>query len=148
MAFNEEIISSFSERMISLGRLKDRSNDIWWNLILLYPPFITFSFNVVKIIIDFYFSSVWLNLNGQLPHCCESLVWCILCYKLDGVGPVDNRLFTNKLHHLVWRRKIHTTCDTWHVTWNMWHGTCIMWYVTCGIWHVEGGEHSLKISAS
>ena len=40
-------------------------------------------------------------------------------WKLDGVGPVDNRPFTNKLHHLVRkkeRKKMwHVTCDTWHV---------------------------------
>ena len=57
--------------------------------------------------------------------------------KLDGVGPVDNRPSTDKLHHSV-RKK--TTCDTWHVTRDTWH-------VTCDTWHVWGGEHSLKISA-
>ena len=41
------------------------------------------------------------------------------CIKnLDGVGPVDNRPFTNKLHHFVkkFKRKendiLHVTCDT------------------------------------
>ena len=30
--------------------------------------------------------------------------------KLDGVGPVDNRPSTDKLHHFVRRKKV--TCDT------------------------------------
>ena len=50
--------------------------------------------------------------------------------KLDGVGPVDNRPSTDKLHHLSERRKKkeknymwHVTCDTWHVTRDMSHVT-------------------------
>ena len=40
--------------------------------------------------------------------------------KLDGVGPVDNRPSTDKLHHFV-RKKIkkYVTCDTRHVTCDM-----------------------------
>ena len=34
--------------------------------------------------------------------------------KLDGVGPVDNRPSTNKLHHFV--RKLHVTHDMRHMT--------------------------------
>ena len=30
-------------------------------------------------------------------------------YKLDGVGPVDNRLYTDKLHHFVYFKKIIKT---------------------------------------
>ena len=38
-------------------------------------------------------------------------------YKLDGVGPVDNRPSTDKLHHFVKKnKKINVTCDTLHVT--------------------------------
>ena len=33
----------------------------------------------------------------------------VLSWKLDGVGPVDNRPSTNKLHHFVRKKK---TCDT------------------------------------
>ena len=45
--------------------------------------------------------------------------------KLDGVGPVDNRPSTNKLHHFVQKKKkIYikkiVTCDTWHVTRDTW----------------------------
>ena len=83
-------------------------------------------------------------------------------YKLDGVGPVDNRPSTDKLHHFVQKRRRkkrekkwhftcdmwHVTCDMWHVTCDMWHVTCDMWHVTCDTWHVWGNEHSLKISAS
>ena len=32
--------------------------------------------------------------------------------KLDGVGPVDNRPSTDKLHHFVKKTKKHVTCDT------------------------------------
>ena len=65
--------------------------------------------------------------------------------KPDGVGPVDNRPSTDKLHLFVPKKKWHMTCDTWHV-----HVTCDMWHVTRDMWHVTrlgGGEHSLKISA-
>ena len=35
--------------------------------------------------------------------------------KLDGVGPVDNRPFNNKLHPFVRKKKLwHVTCDTWN----------------------------------
>ena len=35
-------------------------------------------------------------------------------YKLDGVGPVDNRPSTDKLHHIIRKKKnyiLHVTCD-------------------------------------
>ena len=53
-------------------------------------------------------------------------------YKLDGVGPVDNRPSTDKLHHFIWRKKIklHVTCDMWQVTHDTWHVTCDTWHVT------------------
>ena len=44
--------------------------------------------------------------------------------KLDGVGPVDNRLSTDKLHQFVCifvRDTQHVTHDTWQVTHDM-HG--------------------------
>ena len=40
--------------------------------------------------------------------------------KLDGVGPVDNRPSTEKLHHFVQKKM---TYDIWHVTRDMWHVT-------------------------
>ena len=55
----------------------------------------------------------------------ESLTFCLVTpsiKKLDGVGPVDNRPSTNKLHHLK-KKKIHVTLDMWHVTRDMWHVT-------------------------
>ena len=56
-------------------------------------------------------------------------------FKLDGVGPVDNRQSTDKLHQVFEKKKREkiVTCDTWHVT--------------CDMWHVGGDEYSLKISA-
>ena len=59
--------------------------------------------------------------------------------KLDGVGPVDNRPSTDKLHHFAQKKKRkkkkkknmwHVTRDTWHVTHNTWHVTCDTWHVT------------------
>ena len=96
--------------------------------------------------------------------------------KIEGVGPIDRRTSTDKLHHFNQKKKKktfdtwHVTCDTWHGTCDMWHShvTCDMisfttlsmtfdmWHVTCDMWHVTltcdmlhvlGGEHSLKISA-
>ena len=52
--------------------------------------------------------------------------------KLDGVGPVDNRPSTNKLHHFK-TKKIdmrQVTCDMWHVTRDTWHMTHDMRHVT------------------
>ena len=65
--------------------------------------------------------------------------------KLDGVGPVDNRPSTDKLHPFVKKRRRkrrrriffwHVICDTWHVTCDMWHMTCDTWHVTCDMWYV------------
>ena len=55
--------------------------------------------------------------------------------KLDGVGPVDNRPSTDKLHHFVHKKKKKKS-DTWHVTRDMWHVTCDMWHVTRDTWHM------------
>ena len=49
--------------------------------------------------------------------------------KLDGVGPVDHRPSTNKLHHFVQKKKKNYM---WHVTRDMWH------VVTQDTWHVWG----------
>ena len=65
--------------------------------------------------------------------------------KLDGVGPVNNRPFTDKLHTLSAKKKKkiqkiqfliflfdmrHMTCYTWHMTHDMWHVTCDTWQAT------------------
>ena len=42
--------------------------------------------------------------------------------KLDGIGPVDNKPSTDKLHHFV-QKKWHVTRDMWHVKHDMWHLT-------------------------
>ena len=55
--------------------------------------------------------------------------------KLDGVGPVDNRPSTKKLHHFV---KKNVTRDMGHGTWDMWHVTLDMRRVTCDmLWGVN-----------
>ena len=68
----------------------------------------------------------------------------IVPFKLDGVGPVDNRPSTDKLHQIVWKKKKKkiATCDIWHLTLDTWHVTRDTWHMTH--W---GDEHSLKISA-
>ena len=53
--------------------------------------------------------------------------------KLDGVGPIDNRPSTNKLHHFTKKK-----CDIWLVTCDMWHITYDTWHATCDMWHVWG----------
>ena len=52
--------------------------------------------------------------------------------KLDGVGPVDNRPSTDKLHQIVRkkRRRKKRRKKLWHVTHDMWHVTCDTWHVT------------------
>ena len=64
--------------------------------------------------------------------------------KLDGVGPVDNRPTTIRLHHFVQKKKKkksdmwHMTCDTWHVTCDTWHVTRDTWHMTCDmLWGVN-----------
>ena len=64
-----------------------------------------------------------------------------LVYKLDGLGPIDNRHSTN------WPRHWYFLCDTWYVICDMWQVTCDMWHVMCDKRHVVGSEHSVKISA-
>ena len=44
-----------------------------------------------------------------------------MTYKLDGVGPVDNRASTDNLHHFVKRKKY-----AWHFTHDKWDGKCDM----------------------
>ena len=69
--------------------------------------------------------------------------------KLDGVGPVDNRPSTDKLHHFVKKNKTkkhgmwHMTCDTWHVARDMWHVTRDMWHMT----HLGGWTFSQNFSS-
>ena len=60
--------------------------------------------------------------------------------KLDGIGPVDNRPSTDKLHRFVKKKN----CDQWHMTCDMWHTTCDTQHATHNMRHVVGGEHSLK----
>ena len=69
--------------------------------------------------------------------------------KLDGVGPVDNRTSTNKLHHFVQKKNYiwHGTCDMWHVTRDMWHVTRDMGCVTyCRGWTFSQNFSSLALT--
>ena len=75
--------------------------------------------------------------------------------KLDGVGPIDNRPSTDKLDHLVQRKKYnynnymwHMICDTWHFcSCDRWHVTCDMLHVTCsGGWTLSQNFSSLALT--
>ena len=57
--------------------------------------------------------------------------------KLDGVGPVDNRPFTDKLHHFVRKKKDLKKNYMWHITCDT--------HMTCDMWHVVGGSDQLLI---
>ena len=70
--------------------------------------------------------------------------------ELDGVGPVDNRISIDKLHHFVKKKLLvthdmwHMTCDTWHMTHDTWHMTHDTWHVTCcGGWTFSQNFSSL-----
>ena len=73
---------------------------------------------------------------------------CMYVAKLDGVGPVDNRPSTDKLHHFVRKKKLkkkkYVTCYMWHVTRDMWHVTRDTWQRTRDMWHVGGGVNILS----
>ena len=71
--------------------------------------------------------------------------------KLDGVGPVDNRPSTDKLHHFVKKKeeekekkKWHVTCDTWHVTrsrgWTFSQNFSSLALTVCDLWYYEDLE--------
>ena len=65
--------------------------------------------------------------------------------KLDGVGPVDNRPSTDKLHHFVKKKQKKT--DMWHVTCDMWHMTCDTWHATrLGGWTFSKNFSSLDLT--
>ena len=47
----------------------------------------------------------------------RSIRFYVFLYKLDGLGPVDNRRSTDKLHHFVQKiRRKKVTCYSGHVT--------------------------------
>ena len=61
----------------------------------------------------------------------------LMLVKLDGVGPVDNRPSTFKLHHFVQKKKKKEEEEKiWHLTFDMWHVTCNTWHVTHDMWHM------------
>ena len=68
----------------------------------------------------------------------ESLAFALsLSHKTRrGLGPIDNRPSTNKLHHFVKKKKIHVTCDTWHLTRDTWHVTPDTWHLKRDTWQV------------
>ena len=51
-----------------------------------------------------------------------------LINELDGVGPVDNRPSTNKLHHFVEEeeKREEKNCDMWQVTSDRWREVNIL----------------------
>ena len=77
--------------------------------------------------------------------------------KLDGVGHVDNRPSTDKLHHIVKKKEEKkVTCDMWHVTRDMWHMTCLEGWTfsqnfsslaltVCDLWYYEDLEEKAHL---
>jgi hypothetical protein len=74
----------------------------------------------------------------------------IYVLKLDGVGPVDNRPSTDKLHHFVREKTTkkqqqkHVTCDMWHV-WGGWtfsQNFSSLVLTVCDLWYYEDLEES------
>ena len=58
-------------------------------------------------------------------------------WKLDRVGPVDNRPSTDYLHPFVQKAKEEKiTLDMWHETFDMWNMTHDMCQVTGDMWHI------------
>ena len=56
--------------------------------------------------------------------------------KLDGMGPIDKRPSTDKLHHFdffVEEKK----CDTWHPPPDTWHLTPETWQLIANTWHLK-----------
>ena len=106
--------------------------------------------------------SVWAWFQIIFTKWCRDGFWIIVMeynvknssptLKLDGVGPVDNRPSTNKLHHLtppppkkkdIWHMThdtVHMICDTWHMTCHMVHMTC------CGGWKFSQNFSSLGLT--
>ena len=76
------------------------------------------------------YHTVSLSVQNCVSVMCRSP---LLKQKLDGVGPVDKRPSTNKLHHFVQKEKKK---KKWCVAHDMWHLTCDMWHVTHDMWHM------------
>ena len=97
------------------------------------------SLYLVSLMWSIFTDSVYKSRCPWNVVCCAFHAFIFECvitsiYNLDGVRPVDNRPSTDKLHHLVRKKKKkkkwHVTCDTWHVTRDMWHMTCGTWHLT------------------
>ena len=87
------------------------SKEIFLNIIYYYDPPL--------------YVLIWINLSTKklnFTFLDESVISCNA--KLDGVGPVDNRPLTDKLH------LFSSFFDMWHVTCDMWHGTHDTWHMT------------------
>ena len=91
---------------------------------------------------------LYLKITGPIvfkiaPKTCVAFKAAEL-WKLDGVGPVDNRPFTNKLHQYVREKKEEKNCDMWYVTRDV---TCDTWHVTClGGWAFSKNFSSLALT--
>ena len=107
-----------------------------WSLLFNKKPFSCFTYFLMHAMRQGC-SCTNAKLIRSSSYICCLFLECSASYrftKLDGVGPVDNRPSTNKLHHLIFKKN---TCDTWHVTRDMWHMTCDTWHVTHDTWHVK-----------
>ena len=76
----------------------------------------------VVIFIHALFGEFFCHENASLGSFVGSLrlfVGALTSKKLDGVGPVDNRPSTNKVHQIVRKKEEEKNCDMRHVTRDM-----------------------------
>ena len=71
--------------------------------------------------------------SEKYPHSQHCLNIFNRVLKLYGVGPVDNKPSTNKLHNfvIIIIFSSSSNCDMWHVICDMWHMKCDMWHMKC-----------------
>ena len=71
--------------------------------------------------------------SEKYPHSQHCLNIFNRVLKLYGVGPVDNKPSTNKLHNfvIIIIFSSSSNCDMWHVICDMWHMKCDMWLMKC-----------------
>ena len=114
----------------------------------------------------YFCSCLFSEMISESPYRVALTSW--LCFtgkchsNRDGLGQIDNRPSTNKLHHFVRkkkekkkeekeeenkRKKWHETHGKWHVTSDIGHMPWDMWHVTiCGGWTFSQNSSSLAFT--
>ena len=89
------------------------------------------------VLLDHYFSWAvyWASGKSAQLRVRKDNSASLAVYQQNGVGTINNRPSTDKLHHFVQK---NVTCDTWHMTCDTWHVIHDMWLMTRDMWHVWG----------